>query len=209
MLKLCDKNIVKPVSIISSNCKLKKTFPNLWKKADIVLIRKKGEKDLIKNYRPVSLLLIFGRFFERLIFNFLFKYFDKNELLSPNQSSFCPFDSCVNQVLSINHETFSNFDSDLPKDIHAVFLDISKVFGTIWLPGLIFNIRALNRPYRDRLTALSQLKLVEYFLNWVFPKLLNPIKLKNKYYWFFVHTHVYKLQFDYDHLLITILHYNY
>ena len=52
----------------------------------------------------------------------------------------------------------------------------------------------------------SQLKLVEYFPIWIFPKFPNPIKLKNKYYWFFVYTHGYKLQVDYDHLLITILH---
>ena len=51
--------------------------------------------------------------------------------------------------------------------------------------------------------APSQVKLAEYFPNWVFPKSLNPIKLKNKY-WLFVHTRVYKLQFDYDHLLIAI-----
>ena len=65
---------------------------------------------------------------------------------------------------------------------------------------------ALTRPYRARSRAPSQLKLAEYFPNWVFPKFLNPIKLKNKYYWHFAHTHSYKLQFDYDHLLITILH---
>ena len=54
--------------------------------------------------------------------------------------------------------------------------------------------------------APSQLKLAEYFPSWVFPKFLNPVKLNNKYYWFFIHTHGYMLQFDYDHLLITILH---
>ena len=32
MLKLCDESIVKPLSIIFKNCKLKKIFPNLWKK---------------------------------------------------------------------------------------------------------------------------------------------------------------------------------
>ena len=67
------------------------------------------------------------------------------------------------------------------------------------------STRALTRPYRGRLTAPSQLKLAEYFPNWVFPKFLNPIKLKNKYYWFFVHTHSYKLRFSYHHLLVTIL----
>ena len=63
MLKLCDKSIVKPVSIIFNNCKLKNTFPNFWKKANVVPIHKKGDKDLVKNYRPVSLLQIFGKNF--------------------------------------------------------------------------------------------------------------------------------------------------
>ena len=92
MLKLCDKSIVKPLSIIFNNYKLKNTFPNLWKKAIVIPIHKKGEKDLIKNYRPVSLLPIFENIFERLIFNSLFKYIDENELLNPNQSGFHPFD---------------------------------------------------------------------------------------------------------------------
>ena len=102
------------------------------------------EKDLVKNYCPVSLLLIFGKFFERLKFNSLFKYIDENELLNPYQSGFRPFDSCVNQLLSINHEIFSNFDCDPPMDIHTVFLDISKAFDKIWLPGFIFKIKSFG-----------------------------------------------------------------
>ena len=121
MLNLSDKSIVKLLSIIFKNYKLKKTFPNLWKKANIVPIHKKGEIDLIKSYCQVSLLPIFGKIFERLIFNSLFKYTDENELLNPSQSGFCPFDSCVNQLLSINHEILSNFDCGVPKDIRAVF----------------------------------------------------------------------------------------
>ena len=86
MLKLCDKSIVKPLSIILKNCKLRKTFPNLWKKANVVPIHKKGEKDLIESYHPVSLLPIFGKISERLIFNSLFKYIGEHELLHPNFS---------------------------------------------------------------------------------------------------------------------------
>ena len=98
----------------------------------------------MKNYGPVSLLPIFGKIFERLIFNSLFKYIDENELLNANQSGFHPFDSCVNQLQSINHEIFSNFDCDPPKDICAVFLDISTAFDKIWLPGLIFKIKSFE-----------------------------------------------------------------
>ena len=53
MLKLCDGSIVKPLDIIFNNCKFKKTFPSLWKKANVVPVHKKGEKDPIRNYRPV------------------------------------------------------------------------------------------------------------------------------------------------------------
>ena len=52
MLKLRDESIVKPLSIIFSNCKLKKTFPNLWEKANVVPIHKKGEKNLRKKFSP-------------------------------------------------------------------------------------------------------------------------------------------------------------
>ena len=68
MSKLFAKNLVKPLSIIFKNCKFEKTFSNLWKKANFVPINRKGEKDIMKNYRPVSLLPIFGKFFEILIF---------------------------------------------------------------------------------------------------------------------------------------------
>ena len=71
MLKLCDESVVKPLSIILKNFKLKNTFPILWKKTNIVSIHKKGEKDLIKRYRPGLLLPIFGKIFKRLISNSL------------------------------------------------------------------------------------------------------------------------------------------
>ena len=53
ILKLCNKSIVRPLSIIFKICKLRKTFPNLWKKGNVVPIHKKGEKDIIKMYRQV------------------------------------------------------------------------------------------------------------------------------------------------------------
>ena len=90
----------------------------------------KGEKDLIKNHRPVSLLAIFGKNFGRLIFNFLFKYIDENELLNPNSQAFVHL-VLVQTKFYINHAIFSNFDCGPPKDIRTVILDISKAFDKI------------------------------------------------------------------------------
>ena len=141
---LCDKSIVKPLSY-SATVNLRRLFQkNLWKKANVVPIHQKRRKISHKKSLPSFTFTNIWKFFERLIFNSLFKYIDENELLNANQSGFHPFDSCVNQLQSINHEIFSNFDCDPPKDICAVFLDISTAFDKIWLPGLIFKIKSFE-----------------------------------------------------------------
>ena len=55
----------------------------------------------VKNYRPVSLLAIFGKIFERLIYSEMYSFFIENGVISPNQSGFKQGDSCINQLLTI------------------------------------------------------------------------------------------------------------
>ena len=52
LLKICDSYIVKWLAIIFKNC-LQTRTPNNWKKSDVALIHKKGDKQLLQNYRPV------------------------------------------------------------------------------------------------------------------------------------------------------------
>ena len=49
---------------------------------------------------------------------------------SSNQSGFRSGDSCINQLLSINHKMLNEFDEGL--EISGIFLDISKAFDEIW-----------------------------------------------------------------------------
>ena len=53
-----------------------------------------------------------------------------------------PGDSCVAQLLSINHEVYNSFYYNPSVDIKEVFLDISKVFDKVWHDGLIFKLQA-------------------------------------------------------------------
>ena len=82
-----------------------------------------------KNYRPISLLLIFAKVFERVIYNSLFNYFLHKKLFTPSQSGFLPRDSCIVQLLSIIHEIQSAFDENPTVDVRGIFLDIYKAFG--------------------------------------------------------------------------------
>ena len=109
MIKLCGQSIVKPLSITLKNCIDNGIFPDIWKKSNIIPVHNKGDKQIIDNYRPVSLLLIHGKIFKKLLFNSIFKFFDDN-LLSSNQSGFRPPDSCEYQyfqysMIFIHHLT--------------------------------------------------------------------------------------------------------
>ena len=67
MLKICDLAIIKPLSIIFRNCINHSMFPHLWKKSNICPFQKNGDRQIINNYRPVSLLLICGKNFETFL----------------------------------------------------------------------------------------------------------------------------------------------
>ena len=56
MLKICDTAIVEPLSIIFNNCINQSLFPDIWKKSNICPIHKKGDKQIINDYRPLPLL---------------------------------------------------------------------------------------------------------------------------------------------------------
>ena len=139
MLKLCGESIYKPLNLIFKSCLKTGQFLSEWKKANVVPVFKKGDKQLVKNYRPISLLPITGKIFERLLYNQMFGFFMRNDLISQNQSGFKPGDSCINQLLAITHEMYKSFDACL--DVRAVFLDISKAFDKVWHEGLLYKLK--------------------------------------------------------------------
>ena len=64
MLKVCGDSICRLLNIIFKICLCTGKFPSEWKKANIVPIHKKEDKQIVKNYRPVSFLPLCGEIFE-------------------------------------------------------------------------------------------------------------------------------------------------
>ena len=106
MIKVSDSSTVKPLSIIFRNSFSSGIFPENRKRSNLpnVPVHKKGN-----NYRRMSLLPIGSKISEMLIFNSLYKFVQENSLLCFNQSEFKKNDLCVNQLLSIVHQIYDNF----------------------------------------------------------------------------------------------------
>ena len=141
ILLLCDNTVVLPLKLIFQNILVTSIYPDMWKLANVTRIYKKGDKQLVINYRPVSLLPICGKLFEKIIFNNLYGYLNENNLLTKNHSGFRPGDSTTNQLLYLVNEIHEAFENSKSLEIRAVFLDISKAFDKVWHEGLIFKLK--------------------------------------------------------------------
>ena len=86
MIKMiCNESVTIPLKIIFEESFKNGIFPGIWKKGNIISAHKNmQDKILINNYRPISLLPIFGKIFERVIYNSLFNYFLSNKLFTPS-----------------------------------------------------------------------------------------------------------------------------
>ena len=106
----------------------------------------------------MSLLPICSKIFEKLIFDSIYDFIDKNNLLNKNQSGFRPSDSCIHQLIGITHNIFSAFDANLSSEVRGVFLDLSKAFNRVWHDGLLYKFKSNG-------IGGNLFKLIKSFLN--------------------------------------------
>ena len=83
-----SKEISPILSVIINNCIQQGYFPHELKSGCITPIYKSGDKTSIKNYRPVCSLSSISKIIEKVVYNRMIKYIDKNEILSSKQYGF-------------------------------------------------------------------------------------------------------------------------
>ena len=104
-------------------------FLKSLKIAKIVPLFKDGSKSDIGNYRPISLLPVIGKLFEKIIHRRIISFFAKHSILSNRQLGFLGKRSTVDAII----ETFDKIISHQCKktEFHCTLLDLSKAFDTV------------------------------------------------------------------------------
>ena len=75
--------------------------PNKFKLGNIIPVYKNGSRNIISNYRPISLLSVFNKLLEKLMCKRLVSYIDSNNIFSETQFGFCSNHSTDHAILSI------------------------------------------------------------------------------------------------------------
>ena len=112
-------------------------MPNEWKLSNIVPIHKKGKKEHVENYRPISILCITSKVLERCILRNIRDHL-KN-LIDKNQHGFIRGKSCTTQLLEVLDQIGSYLDTKNQTDI--IYMDMSKAFDKVNYQLLISKLK--------------------------------------------------------------------
>ena len=99
------------------------------KVAEIIPLYKGKRRDLVANYRPVSLLMTISKDLGKNIYMHLYKYLEKNNLLFDSQYGFRTKRSCEHAISELISRLLHSKEEG--KKSSALFLDLSKVFDTL------------------------------------------------------------------------------
>ena len=99
------------------------------KVAEIIPLYKGREEDQVVNYRPVSLLMTISKILEKIIYNRVFKFLTKYNILYDSQYGFRSKHSCEDAILELIGRVLQSKNDD--KYCAGIFLDLSKAFDTL------------------------------------------------------------------------------
>ena len=129
LLKLCSYYISSPLNYICNRALLTGVFPDRLKYATIRPLFKKGKKDDVNNYRPISILTSFSKIFEKVMQTRLLEHLNDNNILVKEQYGFRTNLKTDNAVYYLTNEILNALNNNL--SVGGVFCDLEKAFDCV------------------------------------------------------------------------------
>lgn len=167
IIKRTIKLISEPLTLVLNNCMNEGYFAPSLKVSKVTPVFKKGDKNLVHNYRPISIVPIFSKIFESIMYNQLNGYFEFHNLISNSQYGFRQGKSTTSAVLNIIDHTLQAFEKK--ESTSLVLCDLSKAFDSV-----PFNILLDKLLFYG--VSVRALKLIKSYLS----ERLQYVSVKNK-----------------------------
>ena len=137
VLKNCAMSISYPLTILCNICFRTGSLPDEWKTANVVPVHKKGDKNCVENYRPISLTSIVSKIFERCIRDEIYTHC--RDRIHDTQHGFLPYKSCSTQLLPFSHDILLGLNSCELIDI--VYFDFAKAFDSVNHDIILYKLK--------------------------------------------------------------------
>ena len=147
----------------------KSVFPSKLKEAKVIPVYKSDDETEPGNYRPISLLSVFNRIFEKLMYHRLKSFLDKNDVLFKAQYGFREKYSTQHAILDT--ATIIQNNMDLKLFTCGIFIGLKKAFDTVDHAILLqkpdhYGIRRIiNDLFSSYLLGRSQVTEVDTYLS--------------------------------------------
>ena len=129
LFKKCSAPIIDILTEIINRCLTSGTFPKLLKQSIVKPVYKKGEILEIGNYRPISLLSVFSKIFEKCYLKCLLSFLKKHNIFSKQQHGFRHNMSTETAIFNLVNDILA--DINKKQKTAGLFLDLSKAFDCI------------------------------------------------------------------------------
>ena len=129
ILKLFRSKISPTLAILFNNCMSAGVFPDPLKIARVIPIHKSGSKNEIANYRPISLLPVMSKIFEKLMHARLTSFLEKHKVIYEKQFGFRRRHSTIHALNTAIAQIINSLEKN--KVVFGVFIDFSKAFDTV------------------------------------------------------------------------------
>ena len=130
VIKAISQDLSPVLTNIFNLCYSEGTFPNDLKIAKVIPIYKNsGNIKDISNYRPISMLSLFSKLFEKLIHKRMLDFMIENNIINPAQYGFRPGHSTLHALINASENIYQSLDSNL--HTLGIFIDFSKAFDTV------------------------------------------------------------------------------
>ena len=129
VFKKCFRSLCEPLKYLFNLSIEKGVFPDNLKTATVTHICKADDKIDLSNYRPISVLSYFSKFFEQIIYNRLYQYLTENKILYSKQFGFQTGHSTKHTIVQFIDKIFEFVEYN--KYTLGDFIDLSNTFDTV------------------------------------------------------------------------------